>query len=286
MEMMTSNCSIGHPQAWPCSRGRPKECDKCERAKALAKKQRQEELAAQARRDAEQKEHLELMDKLNAEIEAEKRLQEEERREKQRANALLQKQFDLDSMRAARTMGSTSNNPASDTCGADPTETNAQALNTSTADSTNSPITNSLFANPPFANSPSPATNAPSSSAQPSANAKPSLIDKTRGAVTSAIAPPTTSQPSKTPQSTGKAFKTIQKSDSEIEWKRQKDVEGAHNDAIDAIMDMTGLESIKKQVLGIKAKIDTSARQGSSLNQESFNVVFMGNPGTGVSSFS
>jgi hypothetical protein len=105
--------------------------------------------------------------------------------------------------------------------------------------------------------------------------------------VTSAIAPLTTLQPSAStqPQSTGKPFKTIQKSDSELEWKRQKDVEGAHNDAIDAIMDMTGLESIKKQVLGIKAKIDTSARQGSSLNQESFNVVFLGNPGTGVFSF-
>jgi len=278
MEMMTSKCSTGHPQAWPCSRGSPEECDKCERAKSLAKKKRQEELAAQARRDAGQKKHLELMDKLNTEIEAEKRLQEAERLEKQRANALLQKQFDLDSMRAARTMASTSNNPASDTCGADPPETNAQGLNTSTPDSTNSPITNS-----PFANSPSPATNAPSAFAQPSA--KLPLFDKIRGAVTSAIAPLTASQPSNTPQSTGKAFKTIQKSDSEIEWKRQKDVEGAHNDAIDAIMDMTGLESIKKQVLGIKAKIDTSARQGSSLDQESFNVVFLGNPGTGVSPF-
>jgi len=278
MEMMTTKCSNGHPQAWPCNRGPPPECNNCERAKKLAKKQRQEELAAQERRDAEQKKHLEQMDKLNAEIEAEKRLQEAEHLKKQRADALLQKQFDLDSMRAAWNSASTGYNPASDNCGADPVETTAPALNTSTTDSTNSPLANSPFANPP-------ATNSPSASAQPSA--KPSLFDKIRGVVTSAIAPLTMLQPSTStqPQSIGKPFKAIQKSDSEIEWKRQKDVEGAQNDAIDAIMDMTGLESIKKQVLGIKAKIDTSARQGSSLNQESFNVVFLGNPGTGVSSF-
>ena len=278
---MTSKCSNGHPQVWPCHRGPPPECDKCDRAKKLAKKQQQEELAAQERRDAEQKKHLEQMDKLSAEIEAEKRLQESERLKKQRTNALLQKQFDLDAIREARKSASTSYNAASDTCGADPSETNALALNTSTTDLKNPPLTNSLFANSPFANSP--ATDSPSASTQPST--KSSLFDKIRGAVTSVIAPLTTVQPSTStqPQPNGKPFKTIQKSDSEIEWKRQKDVEGAHNDAIDAIMDMTGLESIKKQVLGIKAKIDTSARQGSSLNQESFNVVFLGNPGTGTS---
>jgi hypothetical protein len=274
---MTSKCSNGHPQTWPCNRGRPRECNNCERAKKLAKKQRQEELAAQQRKDAEQKKHLEQMDKLNTEIEAEKRLQEAEHLKKQRANALLQKQFDLDSMRAAWNSASTGYNPASDNYGADPPETNAPALNSSTTDSTSS-----LFANSPFASPPAP--NSPSASVQPSA--KPSLFDKFRGVVTSVIAP-LTLQPSTStqPQSIGKPFKAIQKSESEIEWKRQKDVEGAQNDAIDAIMDMTGLESIKKQVLGIKAKIDTSARQGSSLNQESFNVVFLGNPGTGVSSF-
>lgn len=274
MEMMTSKCSNGHPQVWPCNRVSPPECNNCERAKKLAKKQRQEELAAQERRDAEQKKHLEQMDKLNAEIEAEKRLQDAEHLKKQRANALLQKQFDLDSMRAARNLASTGYNSASDTYSADPPDTNAPALNTSTTDSTNTLFVNSPFMNPP-------ATNSPSASAQPSA--KPSLFNKIRNAVTSAIVPLTTLQPSTSTQPIGKTFKAIQKSDSEIEWKRQKDVEGAQNNAIDAIMDMTGLESIKKQVLAIKAKIDTSARQGSSLNQEGFNVVFLGNPGTGVS---
>lgn len=58
-------------------------------------------------------------------------------------------------------------------------------------------------------------------------------------------------------------------------------MEGAHNEAIDAIMEMTGLEAVKEQVLKIKVKIDTTKRQGTSLKDERFNIVLLGNPGTG-----
>ncbi|KAJ7475848.1 P-loop containing nucleoside triphosphate hydrolase protein [Mycena latifolia] len=70
-------------------------------------------------------------------------------------------------------------------------------------------------------------------------------------------------------------------SPSRDEWQRQKDFEGADNDAIDAIMEMIGLEEVKSQVLSIKAKIDTAARQNASLKDERFNITFLGNPGTG-----
>jgi ATPase family associated with various cellular activities (AAA)/AAA lid domain len=65
------------------------------------------------------------------------------------------------------------------------------------------------------------------------------------------------------------------------EWERQKNIEGASNGAIDAIMGMTGLEDVKDQVLRIKVKIDTTKRQNTSLKDERFNVVLLGNPGTG-----
>lgn len=58
-------------------------------------------------------------------------------------------------------------------------------------------------------------------------------------------------------------------------------MEGASNAHIDAIMEMTGLEEVKAQVLRIKAKIDVSQRQGTSVTDERFNVVLQGNPGTG-----
>ncbi|KAI6101488.1 P-loop containing nucleoside triphosphate hydrolase protein [Pisolithus croceorrhizus] len=64
-------------------------------------------------------------------------------------------------------------------------------------------------------------------------------------------------------------------------WEYQKRVEGVQNDAIDKIMDMTGLEGVKEQVLRIKAKIDTTKRQGVALDKERFNLVLLGNPGTG-----
>ncbi|KAF7330535.1 NFX1-type zinc finger-containing protein 1 [Mycena venus] len=52
------------------------------------------------------------------------------------------------------------------------------------------------------------------------------------------------------------------KSVSEEEWERQKRVEGSSNDAIDKIMGMIGLEDVKAQ-------------------DERFNIVLQGNPGTG-----
>jgi hypothetical protein len=66
------------------------------------------------------------------------------------------------------------------------------------------------------------------------------------------------------------------------EWERQKRLEGAVNPPIDAIMAMTGLEDVKKQVLRIKTKVETSTRQGTDLKGERFNIAMLGNPGTGM----
>lgn len=45
---------------------------------------------------------------------------------------------------------------------------------------------------------------------------------------------------------------------------------------------MTGLEDVKKQVLSIRNKVDTSIRQGTDLKGERFNISMLGNPGTGA----
>jgi hypothetical protein len=68
---------------------------------------------------------------------------------------------------------------------------------------------------------------------------------------------------------------------SKIEWQRQKDQENANNPAIDKIMEMIGLEDVKSQVLRIKAKVETSIRQGTDLKNERLGLVLLGNPGTG-----
>lgn len=71
-------------------------------------------------------------------------------------------------------------------------------------------------------------------------------------------------------------------SPSETEWQRQKDQENAYNPAIDKIMEMIGLGDVKAQVLRIKAKVETSIRQGTDLRKERLGLVLLGNPGTGV----
>lgn len=87
------------------------------------------------------------------------------------------------------------------------------------------------------------------------------------------------SQPSN--PSPGVSPRTKKESEAKKNWQRQKDVEGASNDAIDSIMEMIGLEDVKLQVLRIKDKIDVALRQNTISKDERLNAVFLGNPGTG-----
>jgi hypothetical protein len=70
-------------------------------------------------------------------------------------------------------------------------------------------------------------------------------------------------------------------SPAESEWQRQRSAEGAFSPPIDEVMAMVGLESVKYQILAIKAKIDMRNQQNSSLAKERFNISFLGNTGTG-----
>ncbi|KAI9640527.1 hypothetical protein NHQ30_011273 [Ciborinia camelliae] len=72
---------------------------------------------------------------------------------------------------------------------------------------------------------------------------------------------------------------------SKSEWQRQKHQENERNPAIDKIMEMIGLEDVKSQVLRIKAKVDTSKRQGTDLKKERLGLILLGNPGTGMRLF-
>ncbi|THW88324.1 P-loop containing nucleoside triphosphate hydrolase protein [Aureobasidium pullulans] len=65
------------------------------------------------------------------------------------------------------------------------------------------------------------------------------------------------------------------------EWQYQKAYEGGSNVHLDSMMEAAGLEAVKKHFLRIKAKVETSVRQGVNLRNESFGAVFLGNPGTG-----
>lgn len=64
------------------------------------------------------------------------------------------------------------------------------------------------------------------------------------------------------------------------EWDRLK-AEGFKSSEIDELMEMVGLEEVKRQFIAIKVKVETCKRQGADLKNERFNIIFQGNPGTG-----
>lgn len=88
----------------------------------------------------------------------------------------------------------------------------------------------------------------------------------------------TSAQP---PSSTSVPLRPSVPSPARDKWEHQKRVDGIQNNAVDKIMDLTGLEEVKEQILRIKAKIDTMKRQGVALDKERLNLVLLGNPGTG-----
>jgi hypothetical protein len=65
------------------------------------------------------------------------------------------------------------------------------------------------------------------------------------------------------------------------DWEHQKQFEDASNEQLDELMTMIGLENVKEAFLDIKAKIDLTVRQNTSLVKERFGVSLLGNPGTG-----
>ena len=69
----------------------------------------------------------------------------------------------------------------------------------------------------------------------------------------------------------------------EAEWARIKAV-GFTNPSLDKLMEMIGLQSVKREFLSIKDRVDTTIRQQISLANERFSCSLLGNPGTGKSS--
>ncbi|PNY26752.1 NFX1-type zinc finger-containing protein 1 [Tolypocladium capitatum] len=68
---------------------------------------------------------------------------------------------------------------------------------------------------------------------------------------------------------------------SKDDWEHMKKFEGAKSKPLDTLMDMIGLEDVKRAFLSIQTKVNTSLRQGVSLATERLSCSLLGNPGTG-----
>ncbi|KAF8462321.1 P-loop containing nucleoside triphosphate hydrolase protein, partial [Kalaharituber pfeilii] len=91
---------------------------------------------------------------------------------------------------------------------------------------------------------------------------------------------PNNPTPDPNPVDEGKRFER-KDSPAAREWMRLKSVDGAQSDAIDELMQLTGLEKVKDWFLGMWAKVQVCKVQGVALERERFHAIFQGNPGTG-----
>ena len=60
-----------------------------------------------------------------------------------------------------------------------------------------------------------------------------------------------------------------------------EDEQDASRSTLRKLMSMVGLEEVKAHFLKVQARVEIAKRQGVDLLTESFNVHFVGNPGTG-----
>ncbi|KAH7908721.1 P-loop containing nucleoside triphosphate hydrolase protein [Hygrophoropsis aurantiaca] len=238
-----------HDLTWQCHQGPPATCSKCDREAARAAKEQAKAFKLQQQRDADRLAHERRMADIEAQYAQENESAADARLAKQRADAIRQKLKDLEDLKAQNQKAANSSQNSNSVPFSPPPSVASMPQSSGPA--------------PPIPTSNQSATPPPSQPPPPPP--KPDARTSTQ---------PATSPPSQPPP-------PPLKSEAGEDWQRQKDIEGARNDALDKIMDMTGLEDVKNQVLRIKAKIDLAARQGLSLDKERLNLALLGNPGTG-----
>jgi hypothetical protein len=254
--ILEEHCPKGHPQRRKCHQP-SLPCKKCKEQANLAEQKRREEFDLQQKREVQQAEHERRLKELEGRINAEMQVVKDADLAQQRAQVIRQKQNELN---AAQSLA-----------------TSAVAAATSTFRSfIPSPSTFSTGQSPQ-ASTPSqnPGDTSPSEGGNSNSKVAPVPPDQ------SSSQPLLHNSPRARPQTPPGNPATLKKSSPEVEWQRQKDVEGASCAAIDTVMGMIGLEEVKRQMLRIKDKIEVTKRQMTSINDERFNVVLLGNPGTG-----
>ncbi|THU96868.1 P-loop containing nucleoside triphosphate hydrolase protein [Dendrothele bispora CBS 962.96] len=289
--IIQSQCLNGHNRTRRCKDTDTGICKKCEKQRKDDEDRRQREFERQKKRDEDEAEHLRRMKQVeNDRAETEQVLRDLQLKQ-ERENALRRKKEDLKDLKdfvkeASKPQPPPSPPPAppksaaNNTANSTKTSSNSPQPSTlpkSAADRTarwtkasSHPLQSPLsgVTSPQTATFPSsPASNSPeaSSSRHKTTSKKPTASTNSIGRSGVPTSNPTTRDPSPTEQT----------------WERKKSIEGATNNAIDAIMEMIGLENVKTKVMEIYDQIELSKLQNVSAKDQRFNVVLLGNPGTG-----
>ncbi|VDC00512.1 unnamed protein product [Peniophora sp. CBMAI 1063] len=306
-------CAKGHKHRYQCPAGPPVTCAECGK-EAEQEAQRLKEYELRAKREGEQKEHERQMGEL-AKLEAELLKQQELELAQQRRQAIddlrgelenarkrtVQSQTDIGQSAASSTSVDAPATPTTISSDASASPTTASGasspspvsyaldnVDTTSADAPSTHDTGSVSdsqaevwdmmgaGSPP--SSPSPAGHAsPAAIVAPTSPTIPANIPSTAStSVLPSVSPVSPTQP----DSTGLS-QPLPPSPSRLKWEKQKEMDGASNRHIDDLMAMTGLETVKEQVLTIRDRIELAKRQDMSMSDERFNISLLGNPGTG-----
>ncbi|KAJ6531120.1 P-loop containing nucleoside triphosphate hydrolase protein [Mycena capillaripes] len=318
IELITLRCPRGHDNTKQCSDPLIAGCPKCDRQDKIAEEKRQKEFARKQKREKEEADHLLRKKELEEKLEEERQKANDDRLREERENEIRMKEADLDDMRknledmrkknkAARSQPTPSNKPSSSSSGragstspqpgggggsnsggggSNPSSGGSGPPNPPNGGGPPNPPSGGGPPNPPSGGGP---PNPPSGGGPPNPSGGgggPSNPPNNRPTPVPPQSPTTFPQPVPDPSIRLPSIYTSPpltraRSPSEAAWDYKKSVEGVFNPHIEQIMEMTGLEEVKEQVLRIWDKIEVATRQGVDLSKERFNVVFLGNPGTG-----
>ncbi|KAK7464369.1 hypothetical protein VKT23_006536 [Stygiomarasmius scandens] len=265
--IIPSRCPKGHDTSRKCSQPEVPGCKKCDKEQKDAETRKRKEFERQKKLEEEEAQHWHRMEQ----IEEERRQQEQMLRDLQlkeeQENALNQKQQDLQDLRSRvdKMRTSAKSKPSTSASGSKTSSSTNTAPRRPSSPSLNAPPS------PPTPLSPTPTPKASTSSQSP-----PSIPSPTQKGPSKTTPSPDRRRaiPTSNPTSTDP-------SPSELYWQRKKNIEGVTNAAIDAIMEMVGLEQVKEEVIRVCEMIEVMKRQNVPFRKERYNAVFLGNPGTG-----
>ncbi|KAL8734543.1 MAG: hypothetical protein Q9166_001443 [cf. Caloplaca sp. 2 TL-2023] len=96
--LLDDKCNKGHVMVWKCFHGRPKDCPICEKATAAARKKREKDLKLQEKRDRESEAHARRLAEIESKVEAKRQECIDLKLSEDRAQAIRQKERDLESI--------------------------------------------------------------------------------------------------------------------------------------------------------------------------------------------
>ncbi|KAF2649460.1 P-loop containing nucleoside triphosphate hydrolase protein [Lophiostoma macrostomum CBS 122681] len=241
--IVTSKCSRNHKTSRKCHDKAAVRCRKCEHEDRVKEQRAQRDHRLEQERQARQQAYATRMAQMEEEIEHERRVLKDQGDERDRQHALAQKKEDLARLREK------ARKPHVDPLNHDKGSSSMSA-----------PIPIPARQDPKIVSSEQDDQGA-HSAATPSESADQQSVQE--------------------PPANNENLSDWDKSESKDDWEWQKQFDGAENEALDLLMEMIGLESVKEQFLAIKAKVDTVVRQNVSLKGERFGAALLGNPGTG-----